>query len=136
MSSIREYIENVKRVWNSRKNRLKDHENLARKDALEAEFYDRLALRFRDDIESLHFQYDPDEEMPSRYRYLYSQLSEVAGKRVLDICCGYGENSVRLAKLGAEVHSIDISPRMIEVTRKNAAYNEVSQGIHPAKMSA
>lgn len=136
MSPIGEYIENVKRVWNSRHNRLKDHENLARKDKLEAEFYDQMARRWVEDIESSRFRYDPGEEMPSRYRYLYSQLSDVAGKRVLDICCGFGENSVRLAKMGAEVHSIDISPEMIGVTRENAAYNRVSQNIHPAKMSA
>lgn len=136
MSILKEYIENVKRVWNSRHNKLKDHENLALKDTLEAEFYDRLAQRYLEDIERSHFQYDPDEEMPSRYRHLYSQLSDVAGKRVLDVCCGFGENSVRLAKLGAEVHSIDISPVMIEVTRKNAAYNEVSHRINPARMSA
>ncbi len=135
MSVIKEFVENAKRVWKSRKNRLKEPENLARKDRLEAEFYDRLAQVRLDDIESSHFRYDPTEEMPSRYRYLYSQLRDVGEKRVLDICCGFGENSVRLAKMGAEVHSIDISPKMIAVTRENAAYNEVGDSIHPSLMS-
>lgn len=43
--------------------------------------------------------------------------TNVAGKTVLDYCCGLGETSVRLARYGAVVHGIDISPESITTAR-------------------
>lgn len=43
---------------------------------------------------------------------------EARPKRVLDVGCGPGELTERIAKeLGAEVHAIDVSPRMVELAR-------------------
>lgn len=41
-----------------------------------------------------------------------------AGKVALDFGCGLGGTSLRLAKAGAFVHAIDISPESVEATRK------------------
>ena len=49
-------------------------------------------------------------------------LSRVAGwrnKRVLEIGCGDGRLSLRLARLGAIVHGIDADSALIRVARKN-----------------
>ena len=45
-------------------------------------------------------------------------MREVAPERVLDVGCGMGELAERVQKeLGAEVVAVDISPRMVELTR-------------------
>jgi SAM-dependent methyltransferase len=45
----------------------------------------------------------------------------IAGKRVLVPGCGFGEDAVRLAKLGAEVHAFDLSPDLLEIARQRAS---------------
>jgi magnesium-protoporphyrin O-methyltransferase len=44
--------------------------------------------------------------------------SDLAGARVLDAGCGTGAMAVELAKLGADVVAIDISPSLIEIAEK------------------
>jgi SAM-dependent methyltransferase len=47
-------------------------------------------------------------------------LGDPAGRTILDLGCGYGELSVWLALKGAAVTARDISPAMIDVTRRLA----------------
>ena len=49
-----------------------------------------------------------------------AQLGEIRGRRVLDLGCGYGETAAWLALQGAMVEAIDISPEMVEVSRRLA----------------
>ncbi|MBS4534315.1 methyltransferase domain-containing protein [Clostridium sp. D2Q-14] len=42
------------------------------------------------------------------------------GKRILDIGCGTGNYSIRLAKLGYEVVGIDISDEMLDIAKEKA----------------
>lgn len=42
------------------------------------------------------------------------------GKRVLVPGCGFGDDAIRLAKLGAEVSTFDISPESVEIARLRA----------------
>lgn len=44
--------------------------------------------------------------------------ADLTGKRVLDAGCGAGQMSLELAKRGAEVVGVDISPALIDVARK------------------
>jgi 2-polyprenyl-3-methyl-5-hydroxy-6-metoxy-1,4-benzoquinol methylase len=53
-------------------------------------------------------------------------LGDLRGKKLLDVGCGEGSNGVLLAKLGAEVTGIDISPRSIQVARQRAEINQVA----------
>ena len=53
-------------------------------------------------------------------------LGDLRGKTVLDVGCGEGTNSILLAKLGAQVTGIDISPKSIELAGKRAEINQVS----------
>jgi 2-polyprenyl-3-methyl-5-hydroxy-6-metoxy-1,4-benzoquinol methylase len=66
-----------------------------------------------------------------RMRLLESLFSErdLAGKRVLDLGCGSGQVSLLAASLGARVHAIDISPRMLEIARESAIRTGVSESI-------
>jgi 2-polyprenyl-3-methyl-5-hydroxy-6-metoxy-1,4-benzoquinol methylase len=49
------------------------------------------------------------------------------GKKVLDVGCGDGTNSILLARLGADVTGIDISPKLIEIARSRAQINQVAE---------
>jgi 2-polyprenyl-3-methyl-5-hydroxy-6-metoxy-1,4-benzoquinol methylase len=52
-------------------------------------------------------------------------LGEIAGKDLLDMACGMGEESVYFAKLGARVTGIDISDVGIASLKKRAAHHHL-----------
>ena len=47
-------------------------------------------------------------------------LKPVKNKKILDIGCGTGRNSIKLAKKGANVTGIDFSKNMLEIAKKKA----------------
>jgi SAM-dependent methyltransferase len=47
-----------------------------------------------------------------------SLLPDVAGLRVLDIGCGPGDYAAELLRRGADVVAVDVTPRMVEITRE------------------
>jgi 2-polyprenyl-3-methyl-5-hydroxy-6-metoxy-1,4-benzoquinol methylase len=53
-------------------------------------------------------------------------LGSLAGKQVLDVGCGDGINAVLLAKLGAHVTGIDISPKAVELAQRRAEVSGVA----------
>lgn len=94
----------------------------------EARFFDAVASAREAGLEPL------DPRVLSRYahpRRLYpkecavSLLSGIAGADVLDVGCGDGENAVLLARLGARVTGIDVSPGAVELARKRARLDGV-----------
>lgn len=58
-------------------------------------------------------------------RFILDKMGEVAGKRLLDLGCGAGENSVYFAQRGADCVAADYSPGMVEVAMQLAAKNHV-----------
>jgi 2-polyprenyl-3-methyl-5-hydroxy-6-metoxy-1,4-benzoquinol methylase len=56
-------------------------------------------------------------------------FDRLAGKRVLEIGCGMGLHSELMARAGAQVHAIDISPTSIEATRRRFALKGLSGNI-------
>ena len=68
----------------------------------------------------------PSPRKRFREEFRFRVLRNLQGKRVLDVGCGDGHNSVLLAKLGAQVTGIDISPKAIELAQKKAQINGVS----------
>lgn len=59
-------------------------------------------------------------ERPFRERAL-ALLDARPGERVLEIGCGTGEAAVALARAGAVVTAVDLSPRMLDRTRQRLA---------------
>jgi 2-polyprenyl-3-methyl-5-hydroxy-6-metoxy-1,4-benzoquinol methylase len=58
--------------------------------------------------------------------FRFRVLGALAGKRVLDVGCGDGTNSILLASLGAQVTGIDVSPKAIELAAERAKLSGVS----------
>lgn len=59
-------------------------------------------------------------------RFILQQLGDIRGKRLLDLGCGAGENSVYFAQKGANCVAADYSAGMVEVALKLAAANGVN----------
>lgn len=63
-------------------------------------------------------------------RYIRRQLGDLRNRTVLDLGCGLGEASVYFALEGADVTATDLSPGMLDVTRRLAEANGVSVRTH------
>lgn len=68
--------------------------------------------------------------------YSYHVLGDVSGQRVLDIGCGSGMNSVLVAKHGAHVTGIDISPSLTRLAARRADVNGVADRVRVMVTSA
>ena len=62
----------------------------------------------------------------NREEFRYWLLGDLRGRRVLDVGCGEGLNSMVLSTLGASVTGIDISPKAIAVAERRAEVNGVA----------
>lgn len=64
----------------------------------------------------------PDRRWWNAYWSTYDMLRklDLAGKKVLVSGCGFGEDAIRVASLGAEVYGFDISPDSVEICRERA----------------
>jgi len=100
----------------------------------EAAFFDRAARR----VEGIHLPIDPlalqrytRPVLRKRFNkeYRFRVLGPLAGKALLDVGCGDGQNSVMLARMGARVTGIDVSPGAIEVARRRAEVNGVADRV-------
>lgn len=65
-------------------------------------------------------------------RCILEILGDLRGKKLLDVGTGLGESAIYLAKLGAEVTAMDISPKMIELCAGNAVRHGVTIKTHVA----
>ncbi len=100
------------------------------------QFYDEEAEKYLNNFDENLFRYDENEEMPLTHQYFYSLLENIKDKMILDCCCGHGFASVKCAKRGARVTGIDISPKMIQLAKKNAQFNNVANYTNFEVMSA
>lgn len=54
-------------------------------------------------------------------------VEQLAGRRVLDLCCGAGRSAVYLALRGAQVSGVDASAKAIEIARETALASGVAE---------
>jgi 2-polyprenyl-3-methyl-5-hydroxy-6-metoxy-1,4-benzoquinol methylase len=95
----------------------------------EAEFFDRWA-----DENARRLQ-PVDDAILGRYRspgrlypkeYCFRLLGDLRGKSILDVGCGEGEDAMILARLGARVTGLDVSPGAIDLAKQRAGINGVA----------
>jgi 2-polyprenyl-3-methyl-5-hydroxy-6-metoxy-1,4-benzoquinol methylase len=88
---------------------------------------DRAALL---DTESNIARYlNPPADTPYPLEYAFHLLGDARGRLVVDFGCGTGENSLLLAKRGAQVQAVDISPDLIAIAQTRLAVNGVTEGV-------
>lgn len=59
-------------------------------------------------------------------RFILEIVGDLRGKKLLDVGTGLGESAIYLAKKGAEVTAVDISPKMIALCSENAVRHGVA----------
>ncbi len=55
---------------------------------------------------------------------------DLAGMNVLDVACGTGAVAIEAARRGANVHGVDLTPRMLEIARERAKSANVEVSWH------
>lgn len=60
---------------------------------------------------------------------LYPGKNGLSGMRILDCGCGFGAIAVALAQRGALVEAFDLSPNMVEISRRLARENHVEEQV-------
>ena len=90
----------------------------------EREFHDSWAAAI--DVDGINVRDYFEACTAPENRFILRQLGDVAGKTLLDLGCGAGENSVYFAKHGAHCIATDYSPGMVEVALKLAQANNVT----------
>jgi 2-polyprenyl-3-methyl-5-hydroxy-6-metoxy-1,4-benzoquinol methylase len=97
--------------------------------ASEARFFDAMAEKVAARLQPLDPRtvaryHEPDHPWFNK-EFRFKLLGNLRGKRVLDVGCGEGSNSVLMAKYGARVTGVDISPGFIEVCKQRAQLDGV-----------
>jgi SAM-dependent methyltransferase len=105
--------------------------------AEEARFADQAYARYADQLllNQIFFRKyaEPEDDWDWR-QYGAKLLGLVKGCRVLDFGCGQGEEAVYLAKMGAHVTAIDISPVGVRLTHERAKLNGVGDRVNAMLM--
>jgi SAM-dependent methyltransferase len=63
----------------------------------------------------------PEEAADKAVGFLDHHLGVDRGARILDLACGHGRHTIRLAKLGYRVTGVDLSATSLELARARAA---------------
>lgn len=81
---------------------------------LDSKFFEKYMRKVRKHFDDAQ---QPTNLIASRF----IDYGSLAGKRTLDIACGFGWGTVEMARAGAQVSAIDLTPRAIEATSKHLA---------------
>lgn len=109
-------------------------QGLAERQERERAYHAEFARKHQDkiDVPVLLDVIEPGPRRPwNGYWSAYDRLMEagLAGKRVMIPGCGFGEDAIRLAKLGCVVHASDLSPELLDIAARRAERMGVP-GIH------
>jgi SAM-dependent methyltransferase len=80
---------------------------------------------FRSDYLNVYGHMFTEERAEKESAFVASALGLKAGASVLDLCCGQGRHSIRLAKRGLRVMSLDLNAEYLELAKQAAATAKV-----------
>ena len=96
----------------------------------EARFFDRVAEKLARELRPTDPLTVARYAQPQRPWYnkelRFQLLGDLRGRRVLDVGCGEGSNAVLMARFGAEVLGIDVSPGSIALCHRRAKLDGVA----------
>lgn len=73
--------------------------------------------------------YNPPVDTIHPLEYAFHILGDVRGKTILEYGCGDGVNTVPLAKRGANVIALDLSPELIAVAKQRLLAHGITTGV-------
>jgi 2-polyprenyl-3-methyl-5-hydroxy-6-metoxy-1,4-benzoquinol methylase len=129
-NAVSDLQERIKHWWNSNpytyglssRGRYRDVGDVSDRD-LDREFFARYMRKVRK-----HFDDAQRPGQPLASRFIdYESLRD---KKVLDIACGFGWATVEMARAGARVTAIDVTPRAIEATRQHLSTEGLRADLH------
>lgn len=78
--------------------------------------------RYFDEVEQRKYFVEP--HIPG-----FAEFERWRGRRVLEIGCGIGTDTINFARAGAEVTAVDLSPRSLEIAQRRAEVFELADRI-------
>lgn len=96
--------------------------------ASEKKFHDEWALSETADTVEIDAAFEAITAPENRF--ILKMLGDIRSKKLLDVGTGLGESAIYLAKQGATVTAVDISPKMIELCAENAIRQGVTITTH------
>jgi 2-polyprenyl-3-methyl-5-hydroxy-6-metoxy-1,4-benzoquinol methylase len=96
--------------------------------ASESDFFDQVAERqTAQPLDALTLErYQATRRPWFNKEFRFRVMGDLRGKRVLDVGCGDGSNAMLMARFGARVTGIDISPWSIELCKRRAELDGVA----------
>ncbi len=89
----------------------------------------RLSRAWFDEIEQSRYEREP-------FIHSFAQFTRWRGKKVLEIGCGAGTDSLQFARAGADLTSVDLTPAAIELTQQRLALYGVAGDVRLADAEA
>lgn len=116
-------------------------ENLTDRQRREVAYHSEHARRhqpIKDQPVSFDVLDDQNRRWWNAYWHTYTRLlrHDLRGKKVLVPGCGFGNDAVRLARLGAHVFAFDISPEVVDVFRQRIdrfGYSNIEVSVGPCE---
>ncbi len=94
--------------------------------------YHREHARLHSEILNTSFSWEvlehPERRWWNAYWAMYEYLvnADLNGKKVLVVGCGFGDDALRLAKMGADVSAFDLSPDSLKIARALASREQLN----------
>lgn len=101
---------------------------------IEQEQWDRRAAEYSEAVGDDLVVGPTHPDLTSHLLKTLDVLGDVTGRTVLECGCGSGVTAVWLAQHGADVHTFDVSGELVELTRRRAKLNALSDRIQIGQM--